>query len=143
MKKRVFVFLWICLLGIACSSDDYPVPNVKFSIDVYLDLPQEGINPFIIRPGGQYRVVGINGVVVYELSKTEFYAYDLMCTHDHDGGKRYFIEIVEEGEVELECPECGSKFNVVAGGVASNGPAQLPLRKYQTSVTGSVLRIWN
>ena len=143
MKKLILLFI-LPLIGIACQEDNYPVPKVKVDVTVYLDLPREGTNPFIIRPGSQYgRYVGVNGIVVYEISPSEYYAYDLTCTHNHDTGAHHFINITEDGNPDLECPECQSKFNVIANGAVTKGPAVLPLKKYQTRVIGNELRITN
>ncbi len=143
MKRFGLIVLVLCL-ALSCKKDKYPVPNVAVNVSVYLDLPREGINPFIIKPGGSYgKYVGVNGIVIYELSSEEYYAYDLMCTYEHDNASPYFINIVKDGDPNLECPRCHSKFNVIARGAVIEGPAQLPLKPYQTYVRNNVLHITN
>ncbi len=143
MRKILLVVL-ITIISIACKKDNYPVPNVKVNTIVYLDLPREGTNPFIIKPGGQYgKFVGVNGIVIYELSPDEYYAYDLMCTYNHDDNSPHFIDIFEDGNPNLRCPKCHSKYNVIANGAVTEGPARLPLRQYQTHVRNNQLHITN
>jgi len=145
MKKVGFLFL-VSWLVLSCNKDSVDIiPNVRFNAEINLDNPQYmGKNPFIIKPGGVNRYIGVDGVVVFELSPTDYYAFDLMCTHHHDNQGIYFVEIVDDGDINLECPQCHSKFNIASEyGSVTNGPAQWPLKRYQTSVNGNILRIWN
>lgn len=145
MRKYGLIVL-VMWMGLACKRDSVDIiPNVRFNAEINLDNPQYlGRNPFIIKPGGVNRYVGVNGVVVWESGLDNFYAFDLMCTHDHDDKGIYFAKIVKEGDIILECPQCHSKFNIASEyGSVTEGPAQWPLKRYQTSVTGNMLRIWN
>ncbi|TRX72273.1 Rieske (2Fe-2S) protein [Carboxylicivirga sp. M1479] len=144
MKKPIYLF--IVFISLSCSKDSVEIiPNIKFNASINLDNPQyAGSNPFIIRPGGTNRYVGINGVVVFEVSSSEFYAFDLMCTHQHEKTGAFFVDFDNIGDVVLVCPECQSEFNVAAEyGSIIKGPAKWPLKRYQTSVSGNTLRIWN
>ncbi|MBK3517475.1 Rieske (2Fe-2S) protein [Carboxylicivirga marina] len=144
--KKLITLLLIPFFTLACQKDSVEIiPNIRFTAEINLDNPQySGSNPFIVMPGGTNRYVGINGVVVFEVTPTEFYAFDLMCTHQHDKTGSFFVEEVNKGDVVLKCPECGSEFNVAAEyGSIVKGPAKWPLKRYQTSVSGSILRIWN
>lgn len=144
--KRYLILLLLPLLTTNCSKDSSDIiPNVRFTAEINLDNPQySGKNPFFVLPGGTNRYVGVNGVVVFEVTPTEFYAFDLMCTHQHDNGNRFYVEEINQGDVVLRCPECGSEFNIAAEyGSVVTGPAKWPLKRYQTSVTGNILRIWN
>ena len=143
--NKVWLLIIIVVVSTSCKKDSTDIiPNVRFTAEINLDNPQyTGKNPFIIKPDFSNRIVGINGVVVFEVSPTQFYAFDLMCTHEHDTGQ-YFVEIVKAGDIVLICPECHSEFNVAAEyGSIVKGPAKWPLKRYQTAVTGSTLRIWN
>ena len=141
-----FVIIIIAILSFSCENDSVNIiPNVRFTAEINLDNPQySGSNPFIVMPGGNNRYVGVNGVVIFEISPTDFYAFDLMCTHQHEQTGAYFAEIVNPGDIVLVCPECGSEFNVAAEyGSVVKGPAKWPLKRYQTSASGNILRIWN
>ncbi len=143
--KKIAIIL-ITFLTFSCSKDSVDIiPNVRFTAEINLDNPQySGSNPFIVKPSSTNKYVGVNGVVVFELTPTEFYAFDLMCTHQHEKTGAFFAEVVNQGDVILACPECGSEFNVAAEyGSVIKGPAKWPLKRYQTSVSGSILRIWN
>ena len=145
--KSLGLMVLVLSMTLSCKKDSLDIiPNVRFNAEINLDSPQySGSNPFIIRPNGVNRYIGVKGVVVWETGLDKFYAFDLMCTHRHDNGAVYLVEIVKAGDVILECPACHSKFNVaVEYGSVTEGPAQWPLKRYQTSVSGNnVLRIWN
>ncbi|MBR8536585.1 Rieske 2Fe-2S domain-containing protein [Carboxylicivirga sediminis] len=144
--KKLLTLLSICILTLSCQKDSVEIiPNVRFTAEINLDNPQySGSNPFIVLPGGTNQHVGIKGVVVYELSRSDYYAFDLMCTHQHEKTTPYFVQIVKPGDIVLKCPECGSEYNVaVEYGSVVKGPAKWPLKRYQTSVSNNILRIWN
>ncbi len=144
--KKLVAFLTISIIALSCNKDSVEIiPNVRFTAEINLDNPQyKGSNPFLVMPGGTNNYVGIKGVVVFSVTSSEYYAFDLMCTHQHEKTGYFYVEIVKPGDVVLRCPECGSKFNVAAeyGGVVE-GPAKWPLKRYQTSVSNNILRIWN
>ncbi len=144
--NRVWMLLVLLIATVACNKDnDEIIPNVRFNAEVNLDNPQySGKNPFIIKPDGLNRIVGIDGVVVFGISTTEYYAFDLMCTHEHENPGFFLTDMTEIGSVTMECPECGSQFSIAAEyGSVIKGPAKWALKRYQTDVRGSVLRIWN
>lgn len=142
MRKIWIIGLLFCL---ACSKDNVElIPNVRFNAEIDLDAPQYiGKNPFIVKPGGFNRVVGVQGVVVWRVSSYQYNAFDLMCTHQHKSPGFFYTEMAENNGYMI-CPECGSQFEIISEyGSVVEGPAQRPLKKYQTSVNGSILRIWN
>jgi len=145
MKKLISILLVLCI-AYACKNDSEEIiPNVRFNAEINLDNPQYmGKTPFFVMPGGVHRYVGVNGVVVWDNGGMDFYAFDLMCTHKHEDGRMHFVEIKTDGNPILKCPECGSEFLVAAEyGDIVKGPAKWPLKRYQTSITGNMLRIWN
>ncbi len=145
MKKLVIISI-ISIIALSCNKDSADIiPNVRFTAEINLDNPQyKGSNPFIILPNGQNPHVGIKGVVVFSVTSSDYYAFDLMCTHQHEKTGYFYVEIVKPGDVVLKCPECGSEFNVAAEyGAVIKGPAKWPLKRYQTSINNNILRIWN
>ncbi|MCU4174730.1 hypothetical protein [Carboxylicivirga sp. N1Y90] len=144
--RRIIGFAFLVFISFACNKDnDEIIPEVRFSAEVDLDNPQyNGKNPFIVRPGGLNRIVGINGVVVFGVTNSEFYAFDLLCTHEHEKAGFFYVEMTEPGSIVMKCPECESEFSVAAEyGSVIQGPAKWALKRYQTDVRGSTLRIWN
>lgn len=144
--KIFWMGIVLMLATIACTKDtEEIIPNIRFNAEVNLDDPRfSGKNPFIVKPDGLNRIVGIDGVVVFGISNSEFYAFDLMCTHQHESPGYFLTKMTETGSVTMECPECGSQFSVAAEyGSVIKGPARWALKRYQTDVRGAVLRIWN
>ncbi|WP_439181672.1 Rieske 2Fe-2S domain-containing protein [Carboxylicivirga taeanensis] len=143
MKK--LLFLAIIMSAIGCNKDSaYIIPNVRFTAEIDLDNPQyKGSFTFKVLPSARNPRIGVNGVVVCALTSEEHYAFDLLCTHQHEKTGFFYVDF-KPGDVNVACPECGSEFNVAAEyGSVVKGPAKWPLKRYQTSVTGNFLRIWN
>lgn len=144
--KKLLTIIFISIIAVSCEKDNVEIiPNIRFNAEIYLDNPQySGKNPFIIRPGGLNPRVGVNGVVVYKISMTEYYAFDLMCTHEHENPGLYFVDITKDGGPMVTCPECQSEFLIsTPNGAIISGPAKWALKPYQTSVSNNILRIWN
>jgi len=144
--RKIWFFGLLMISALACNKDNVEIiPNVRFSAEINLDAPQYiGQNPFIVKSGGLNQYVGVDGVVVFGISPEEYYAFDLMCTHRHEKPGYFFTEMTEKGSVTMECPECGSQFSIAAEyGSVIKGPAEWALKRYQTDLRGSTLRIWN
>ncbi|MBI9063373.1 MAG: Rieske (2Fe-2S) protein [Marinilabiliaceae bacterium] len=145
MRKTVWTSL-ILVLILSCNSDSEDIiPNVRFTATINLDDPEySGRIIFIVKRDGLNPRVGVNGVAVYRFSNLEYYAFDLMCTHEHETSGYFFVEQMEKDDFTLKCPECGSEFRINNEyGSVMKGPAAWPLKKYKTSVSGNYLRIWN
>jgi len=145
MWKTVWTSLMLVLM-MSCKSDSEDIiPNVRFSAQINLDDPEySGWSTFIVKPDGLNPRIGVNGVAVYRFSDQAYYAFDLMCTHEHETPGYFFVEQMDRGDFTFECPECGSQFIVATeDGSVIKGPANWPLVKYKTSVSGNYLRIWN
>lgn len=143
---RFITVVVLCLTLFACKDDtENIIPDVSFSARINLDDPEyAGSNTFIVRPGGLNPRVGINGVVVYRLSMDEYYAFDLMCTHDHENKGYFYVERIPDEDFIVRCPECGSEFLIATEyGSVTEGPATWSLKAYKTSVKGNYLHIWN
>ena len=145
MWKTVWTSLMLVLM-VSCKGDSEDIiPNVRFSAQINLDDPEySGWSTFIVKPDGLNPRVGINGVAVFRFSDLEYYAFDLMCTHEHETAGYFFVERKEKDDFTMKCPECGSEFLISTEyGSVLKGPAAWPLKKYKTSVSGNYLRIWN
>ena len=144
VMKKVVVWSLFLVLALSCTKDNEEIiPNVRFSATVELSLLPD-ISHFIVKPGGLNPIVGINGITVYRVSSDQYNAFDLMCPHEHDKPGYFFTEVEDKGSGYMVCPECGTKFEVISefGGVVE-GPSKWPLKRYQTILSGTTLRIWN
>ena len=127
------------LLLSACKKEErggVPLTQVDISINVnnpaYADLAVTG--------GWLYLTGGSMGIIVYRSSPETFVAMDRHCPYQPTELCRV---VVDESEViarDTTC--CGSRFLITDGSVVE-GPAALPLQRYNTSFNGTVLRIYN
>ena len=114
----------------ACSSSKHgdPAPtNLDFTVDISLaeNSTLQTTNGVLVK----------NGVIIVRLSTTEFTALWRSCTHE---GTPVNYQVSQQNFL---CPNHNSKFTV-NGGVL-NGPASTPLRQYNTTLTGSNLRVFS
>ncbi|MBS2211672.1 Rieske (2Fe-2S) protein [Carboxylicivirga mesophila] len=142
--KKLLTLLSICILALSCQKDSVEIiPNVRFTAEIDLDNPQYTGYSFKAIRDVKGRRIGINGVVICKLTQTEIYAFDLMCTHQHEKTGYFYVD-VEPGNDIVTCPECNSEFIISSKyGAVIKGPAKWPLKVYQTSVSNNILRIWN
>ena len=92
-------------------------------------------------PGGwTYINGGSRGIIIYRASNDVFKAYDRHCTFDSSNSCA--LVSVEVNNITGFDDCCGSKF-ILTDGSVTQGPANLPLKQYQTSFDGNELRIFN
>ena len=116
----------------SCSSNDSsnPVPaptNVDFTLDISV-----APNTSLQTAGGS---VSNSGVIVARVSTSEFTALSQACTHQ---GTTVAYQPTPQNFL---CPNHGSKFSTA--GAVLLGPATSPLKKYNTELTGTNLRVFS
>lgn len=111
----------------SCSQND-PAPSY---VDFTLDLTT-GQNSALNTVGGS---VSANGVIVARLSTTEFVALSRSCTHEGTGVN------YRSNQKDFYCPNHGARFSTT--GAVLQGPAKTSLRRYNTELTGSSLRVFS
>jgi len=138
-SKVVFFLLALVMLGVAgCDKDDNKVPNVPVNMVISTTDPE--FNDLNAVGGWIYLTGGSRGIVVYRFSIDEFMAYDRHCTYNPSDACG-LVEVDQSGVIaEDAC--CGSKF-ILTDGTVAEGPAEVPLKYYQTSFDGNLLHIYN
>jgi nitrite reductase/ring-hydroxylating ferredoxin subunit len=138
MRNSLYILI-IPLLFLGCSkaqNDNIPLTTVNFTI--YTD------NPAYIAvsvPGSwMYINGGSRGILLYRASNFEFVAYDRHCTYDPNNNCGQVN--VDASNIIARDDCCASEFLITDGSVIKN-PASIPLKMYQTSFDGSILRIFN
>lgn len=111
-----------------CSSESEPTPN---NADFTLDLT-ESANAALNTVGG---TVTKSGIIVARISTTEFAALSVACTHQ---GTPVTYRNTQK---DFYCPNHGSRFS--STGSVLEGPANRPLRQYNTALTGTTLRVFS
>ncbi len=145
--KRFLTYAILLLSVIGCSKDSYDaIPDVAFNDYINLSSPLYNYQSFTVKYGLNGYRFGTNGVVVYYLRTGDpALAFDLMCPYCYNAKSLYrYTELNNQGDYSTVCPECGSEYNISSEyGSVLNGPAEIPLKSYQTSVSGDYLTIWN
>lgn len=134
-KITIFTFL-IIISATECKKDE-EMPYVYVDIYLNLDLPQY----ISLKTVGNWLYItdGLKGIVVYH-SIDGYVAFDRQCTYKPQGN----CGPVEVDNTNIYATDsvCMSKFQITDGLVV-NGPATKPLKRYNTSLNGAVLHIYN
>lgn len=109
-----------------------PFDNIEININsiAYNDLKTVG---YVIIPGG------VKGIIIYKNPfEEEYIAYERNCTYmplNNDA-----IVEIDGSTLFMVDKSCGSQFNL-NNGWPNSGAASIPLRRYRTIVSGSILII--
>ena len=121
-----------CISGLAtsCSKDDEgsvtPAPtNIDFTVD---------ISTGALATNGGY--ITQQGIVVARENATTFWAVSAACTHE--GTQVAYVS----GSNSFHCPNHGQNFSNV-GAVTTGGKTSKALTKYNTTLTGTSLRVFS
>ncbi len=136
-RKEFLSNLGVGAAAIICSSclgGCQPLDTVvgaPTNIDITLDLTAS-VNSGLIQSGGTlYR----DGIVIARTAAGTYIAVSSACTHAGTTVQ------YEAGGNRFHCPAHGSNF--ASDGSVINGPANSPLGKYNTTLTGSSLRVFS
>lgn len=127
-------------LAISCKKDESNnVPNVLVDFTIYITDPQfSALNAV---GGHVYVTGGVKGIVVYRHTLDEFFAIERNCSYQASNGNQVSVDSTG---IFLKDPACGSKFYMTDGGSVANGPATVPLKRYNTTYDGtSAVHIYN
>lgn len=113
---------------VSCSKDD-DSPDSS-NIDFTLDL-NESANSVLKNKGG---AVHHQNIIIAHTQNDEYIAVSDVCTHEA-------CTVEFNGTVGFACPCHGSMF--AKDGAVTNGPATRALKRYNTSLTGTMLRVYS
>lgn len=128
------ILIFGCMQG--CSKSDNTSSNnnsnnntpVDFSIDI-------SKSPYdTLKTIGGFYVEPINNVIVVKTTSSEIIAVSAICTHQQAS------ITYQANNNRFYCAAHGSAFNTT--GAVTIGPATTALKKYQTSLTGTILRVF-
>ena len=108
--------------------------NIEIPINqpAYSDLQTVGNSIFITG--------GVKGIIIYHSNINEYKAFDRNCSFEPSSSCAIINSI---SSTVASCGCCTSKFLIDQEGIAANGPALLPLKKYYTRLSGGILKITN
>lgn len=148
MRRKEFITgLGSLGFGIACASllnacskkndnesETTPNNNNSGTIDFTIDL-NDAANASLNNSGGFVNILVSNtAIVVINTGTGVFTALSRICSHAN------CLVNYDSPSQKLPCPCHGSKFDI--NGTVLNGPATLPLIKFNTSLNGNLLRIF-
>lgn len=128
MSRIRLIFLSLLLIGTFSTCENQnPVPEVYVNFIIELNsptfLPLNSVGSSIYIPNE-----GNKGIIITRSDTDKFLAYDATCTYDpqHEWGR---VQI-ESSAIFAKDTVCGSQFSLLSDGMATNGPAGLPLTQY-------------
>ena len=134
--RKVYLFI-ICML-ISCENENYNFPQVDVNLFLYTNNP-EFFNVEI--PGGwMYLNGGVGGILLYRKNLDEFIAYDRASTFNPTS--KCQVNVDEQDNIIINDPCSESQFLITDGSVIQ-GPANQPLKRYNTIYDGNNLSIFN
>ncbi len=139
--QNIFILLLLILFS-SCkkNSNNNPVPNIPFDINVNIDLPSysalTGVGGYTYVSGGS------RGIIVYRKAIDLFVAFDRHSPKDPDGTCPKPLTPSTDNFLELIDSCSGAKFSLYDGSAISE--SEYGLRMYQTSWNGTnTVRIYN
>lgn len=120
-----------CIQSCSSNSSNPDIPTAPQNVDFTLDL-SKAENSSLNNAGG-YIYQG--GVIVARINSNTFSALSQYCTH-----QGATVEYAASANM-FHCPRHGSNFD--DNGNVLNGPAGSPLQKYNTSLNGTMLRVYS
>ena len=135
MKIRILALF--CLLFFSCQKEEDYIQNVMVDIDLNLTSDES----FDLQTVGNYIFItgGVKGIIVYRQGFDSYKTYDRNCSFEPSLSCAR-IDSVNSSIAICKC--CNSKF-LLSDGTPFDGPALLPLKKYDNSLLGDVLHIYN
>jgi len=126
----------VCLYG--CKNQYEGIPNVNVNVFINIQNPQyqnlSGMGSWAYIEGGS------KGIIVFNLDNDNFLAYERHCPYQPENTCSKIS--VDETNLFAVDTCCSSKYQLIDGSVI-DGPATLPLKRYNTSFDGNIVNIWN
>ncbi len=140
--KHILLIALFAFISNSCDKQtDDGFPKTRFTGFFNISLPPWSGDSFSATRDMDYRPVGLAGIIVYRASANEYYAFERMCPHEKQFSCRALLDPKEDPFI-AECECCGSKFLInTEYGVLVKGPAEWPLKRYRTSVSGNTLMV--
>jgi len=138
MKNWLYIIV-ISFLFWGCSKDEQQnIPLVRVDTTIYTNNPS--FNAISVPGTSMHINGGSRGIIIYRISNEEFKAFDRHCTFEPENNCG--LVSIDASNITGIDDCCGSTF-LLTDGAVTKGPATLPLKQYQTSFDGAVLRIYN
>jgi hypothetical protein len=138
-RSKQYTILLLFFLFSCSKNDSSVIPYVPVNILIYASDPSfTNLNPI---GGWIYLQGGSRGILIFRKSSDEFLAYDRHCTYQPENSCAKIMVDPNNNFLAIDTC-CKSKFYLMDGSV-NQGPATIPLKKYNTSFDGNRLNIYN
>ena len=135
--KSYFIYLIYPLLTILLTGcgdqvrDEFP--RTSFVGYFNLNYPEYSGTVFTAQRDMDGRKVGISGIIVYQISSDQYFAFERMCPHETRPNCKVHVNPEEDANI-AECECCGSRFLLASEyGEVIEGKATRGLKRYQTA----------
>lgn len=136
MRSVIFILFFLILFS--CQKEDDYINNVIVDIDLNLSLPE--YSELQIVGNSIFINGGVKGIIVYYQGFETYKTYERSCTYEPSLN---CARIDSVNSTIAICNCCDSKFLLGQEGQAIDGPALLPLKQYQNTLSGQILEIYN
>jgi cytochrome b6-f complex iron-sulfur subunit len=126
----------------SCSKSDGPITNTNngagsggnntSTVDFSIDISKSPYD--VLKTNGGFYVEPTTNVIVVKTSTSEIIAVSAICTHQQAS------IAYQANNNRFYCAAHGSVFTTT--GAVTTGPATTALKKYQTTLTGTLLRVF-
>jgi hypothetical protein len=141
--KKAFSFLvLIFLTGLSSCEQDYydePIPQFPVDFEINVNDPQYHSLHTLGYTYVDGKGRGVRGIILYKNSNQHYTAFERTCSFQPTSACAT-VDVHPSGQYMADSC-CGSIFNWQGNPIGA--PAYLPLLKYETSLNGSYLRIFN
>ena len=137
MKSILYIII-ISLLIASCTSKENYIAEVYVNILIDLSLPE--YSDLQVSGNSIFIEGGVEGIIIYHGVGDDYKAYDRNCSYE-PSLTCSVIDSVNAGIAYCGC--CTSAFLLGQDGAAANSPALLPLKKYDWTWEGNLMRIFN
>ncbi len=135
VKRLLVVFI---LFSAGCGRDRNTIPNVL--VDITININNPGYINLTAVGGNMVFSGGSRGIICMRKATDAFIAFDRHCPYEPE--ESCGILSVQSDNVTMKCACCASTFSLYDGSLQS-GPAFQPVRIYNTTFDGTILRIYN
>lgn len=135
-KSLFYPLLLVILLG--CGREKHVILPDVF-VDIRLNLTTQEALPLRYDGRAIYLEGGVKGIIVYRKNQDTYFAFERNCTFEPT--KECARVDIDPSMFFMIDSCCGSQFDFE--GNILGGPAPVPLKRYQTILSGNVLQIYN
>lgn len=137
MLYRIFGLITLSILFASCAKDDF-MPNIPVNFSAPLTDPR--LNR-ISSAGGAVSISGhgVAGIIIYRRPDNAYVAYD-RCSTVNPEQKNPIV--IDDPSLTATDPVSGGKFSLFDGSPVK-APAKRFLKKYNITIAGNTLQVYN